>query len=199
MFHDIPEPISLAMSALEERDAADRIDGTPRLDRLRQISPETGPFLALLAASSPPGSWIEIGTSAGYSSLWLALACRERAQILTTFEVLTSKATMATATFASAQVNDVITLVQGDFLDFLDFIDQLDGISFCFLDAEKELYGRCYETVVPRLVPGGLLVADNAINHQAILQPMIDAALVDPRVDSLVVPIGTGELVCRKR
>jgi caffeoyl-CoA O-methyltransferase len=115
MFHDIPELISLAMSALEERDAADRIDGTPRLDRLRQIPPQTGRFLALLAASSPRGSWIEIGTSAGYSSLWLALACRERAQILTTFENLASKTTMATATFASAQVNDVITLVQGDF------------------------------------------------------------------------------------
>lgn len=196
MFHDIPELISLAMSALEERDAADRIDGTPRLDRLRQISPETGPFLALLAASSPPGSWIEIGTSAGYSSLWLALACRERSQVLTTFEVLISKTKMATATFASAQVNDVVTLVPGD---FLDFIDQLDGISFCFLDAEKEIYGHCYETIVPRLVPGGLLVADNVISHQVELQPMIDAALVDPRVDAVVVPIGKGELVCRKR
>jgi len=196
MFHGIPEPISMAMSALEERDTADRIDGTPRLDRLRQIPSEVGRFVALLAASSPPGSWIEIGTSAGYSSLWLALACRERAQVLTTFEVLASKATMATATFASAQVNDVVTLVPGD---FLDFIDQLDGISFCFLDAEKEIYGHCYEAVVARLVPGGLLVADNAINHRAILQPMIDAALVDPRVDSLVVPIGTGEQVCRKR
>ena len=196
MFHDIPEPISLAMRALEDRDAVDRVDGTPQLDRLRQIPPETGRFLALLAATSPLGSWIEVGTSAGYSSLWLALACRERAQILTTFEVLASKSTMATATFATAQVNDVITLVQGD---FLDFIDQLDGISFCFLDAEKDVYGRCYETVVPRLVPGGLLLADNVISHQVELQPMIDAALVDPRVDALVVPIGKGELVCRKR
>ena len=45
----------------------------------------------------------------------------------------------------------------------------------------------------------GLLVADNAISRQADLQPMLDAALSDPRVDALVVPIGTGELVCRKR
>jgi predicted O-methyltransferase YrrM len=196
MFHDIPESVSMAMRALEERDAIDRVDGTARLDRLRQIPPETGHFIALLAASSPPGSWIEIGTSAGYSSLWLALACRERAQVLTTFEVLETKVAMASATFASAQVNDVITCVHGD---FLDFVDRLDAISFCFLDAEKEVYGRCYEEVVPRLVKGGLLVADNAINHQLTLQPMIDAALLDPRVDALVVPIGKGELVCRKR
>jgi predicted O-methyltransferase YrrM len=196
MFHDIPDSISLAMRALEDRDAIDRVDGTAQLDRLRQIPPETGRFIALLAASSPPGSWVEIGTSAGYSSLWLALACRERAQILTTFEILETKATMASATFASAQVNDVITLVHGD---FLDFVDQLGDISFCFLDAEKNIYGQCYETVVPRLVPGGLLVADNAINHLVTLAPMIDAALVDARVDALVVPVGKGALVCRKR
>jgi predicted O-methyltransferase YrrM len=196
MFHDIPDSMSLAMRALEDRDAIDRVDGTAQLDRLRQIPPETGRFIALLAASSPPGSWVEIGTSAGYSSLWLALACRERAQILTTFEVLETKATMASATFASAQVNDVITLVHGD---FLDFVGQLGDISFCFLDAEKNIYGQCYEAVVPRLVPGGLLVADNAINHLVTLAPMIDAALVDPRVDALVVPVGKGELVCRKR
>ena len=48
------------------------------------------------------------------------------------------------------------------------------------------------------MVPGALLVADNAISRQADLQPMIDAALSDPRVDALVVPIDTGELVCRK-
>jgi caffeoyl-CoA O-methyltransferase len=42
-------------------------------------------------------------------------------------------------------------------------------------------------------------VADNVISHQVELQPMIDAALVDPRVDAVVVPIGKGELVCRKR
>ena len=53
--------------------------------------------------------------------------------------------------------------------------------------------------VIPRLVPGGLLIADNAINHAATLQPMLNRALADNRVDALVVPIGKGELVCRKR
>jgi caffeoyl-CoA O-methyltransferase len=103
---------------------------------------------------------------------------------------------MAAQTIAAAGVNDVITLVEGD---FLDHVDRLGDIGFCFLDAEKEIYGSCYEAIVPRLVPGALLVADNAISRQADLQPVIDAALSDPRVDALVVPIGTGELVCRKR
>lgn len=67
MFHDIPGAVLARMQELEAIDAHDREDGTPRLKRLRQIPPETGRFIALLAASSPSGRWIEIGTSAGYS------------------------------------------------------------------------------------------------------------------------------------
>jgi len=196
MFHEISVPILREMADLEARDSVDRADGTPRLDRLRQIPPETGRFLAILAASAPEGAWLEIGTSAGYSALWLALACGERGRVLTTFEVMPSKVAMAAETFAAAGVSDVVNLVEGDFLDHADAVGE---VAFCFLDAEKEVYGSCYDAIVPRLVSGGLLVADNAINHQATLQPMIDAALLDSRIDALVVPIGKGELVCRKR
>ena len=195
MFHPIPERIQARMRELEMIDRRDRDDGTPRLERLRQIPPETGRFLALLAASAPDGEVIEIGTSAGYSTLWLALACREMGRHLTTFEVLPAKIALATATFAQAGVTDVVTLIPGDAREHLAALDQ---IGFCFLDAEKEVYADCYEAVVPRLVRGGLLVADNAINHRAVLQPTLDRALTDPLVDALIVPIGTGVLVCRK-
>ncbi|UCD76626.1 MAG: hypothetical protein JSV91_06815 [Phycisphaerales bacterium] len=50
-------------------DARDRTDGTPRLQRLRQILPETARFIVLMAAAAPAGRFIEIGTGAGYSSL----------------------------------------------------------------------------------------------------------------------------------
>jgi predicted O-methyltransferase YrrM len=196
VFSDISEPMLERMRELEAIDAVDREDGTPRLERLRQVPPETGRFLALLAASSPPGEWVEIGASAGYSAMWIALACRERGQTLRTFEILASKATKARQTIELAGIGDVVTLVEGD---FLAEVRGLGDIGFCFLDAEKEIYGRCYDEVVPKLVPGGLLVADNAINHREVLQPMLDAALADPRVDALVVPIGKGELVCRRR
>ena len=66
------------------------------------------------------------------------------------------------------------------------------------LDAEKEVYSDCYELIVPRLVKGGLLVADNATSHGEALAPMLQHALNDERVDALIVPIGKGELVCRK-
>ena len=195
MFHAIPASITERMRELKEIDSRDRADGTPMLKRLRQIPPEVGRFIALLAASAPKGNWIEIGTSAGYSTLWLALACRAVGARLVTFEILPEKAEMARQTFAAAGVGDVVELIHGDALKHLD---HYQDIAFCFLDAEKEVYEKCYEMVTPRLVPGGILVADNAISHEASLQPMVDRALADGRMDALVVPIGNGELVCRK-
>jgi predicted O-methyltransferase YrrM len=195
MFRDIPEALTLRMAELEETDIRDRVDGTQHLRRLRQIPPDTGRFLALLAASAPDGDWIEIGTSAGYSTMWLSLACRARGRVLTTYEILEEKAQLAIQTIATAMIGDVVRLVHGD---FLAHADSLKSVGFCFLDAEKDIYDRCYEAVVPHLVPGGLLIADNALSHGADLQPMINKAMADERVDALVVPIGTGELICRR-
>jgi caffeoyl-CoA O-methyltransferase len=109
MFNEIPNTIIERMHELEQRDEQDRDDGTPRLERLRQVPPETGKFIALWAAAAPTGAIIEIGTSAGYSTLWLALACRATGCTLTTFEILPEKARLARETFerASARRGDV--------------------------------------------------------------------------------------------
>lgn len=196
MFHSIPPAMLERMKYLEARDAQDRDDGTPRMQRLRQIPPETGKFLALLAAGAPEGDIIEVGTSAGYSTLWLALAAQTTGRRVTTFEILPEKVELARETFRFAGVENIVELVADDARKHIETFNQ---IAFCFLDAEKEIYGEIYELVVPRLVKGGLLVADNAINHREALQPMLDRALSDVRVDALIVPIGKGELVCRKQ
>ena len=195
MLHRIAEPIKRRMRTLEKIDAQDRQDGTPHLQRMRQIPAETGKFIALLAATAPEGKLIEIGTSAGYSTLWLALAGRELGRKITTFEILDEKVRMAEETFRLAGVEDTVELIAGDVLDYLA---DVQDIAFCFLDAEKEIYGACYEAVVPNMVRGGLLVADNALSHRAFLQPMIERSLADERIDALLVPIGTGALLCRK-
>jgi caffeoyl-CoA O-methyltransferase len=195
MFHSIRPSVLERMEFLEQIDAQDRVDGTPRADRLRQIPSETGKFLALLAASVPAGTYLEIGTSAGYSALWINLASELLGRSLHTFEVMPEKAQLARQTFQAAGVEKTVALVEGD---ARQHISRFDNISFCFLDAEKEIYDECYESLIPRLVRGGLLIADNAINHREILKPLLDRALSDERVDSLIVPIGKGELVCRK-
>jgi predicted O-methyltransferase YrrM len=184
------------MKYLEEIDKCDRVDGTPRLKRLRQIPEETGKFLALLLANSPQGDVLEIGTSAGYSTLWLTLACRETGRKITTFEILEEKASIAKETFRAGFVENVVELINGD---VMDYIQNYKSISFCFLDAEKDIYSNCYDNVIPNMVKGGIFVADNAISHAESLSPFIDRVLNDERVDAMVVPIGKGELVCRKK
>lgn len=195
MFTDIAPAISKRMTFLEEKDRVDRKDGTSHWHRLRQITPDTGRFIALMAASTPKGNWIEIGTSAGYSALWISLACRQLSNTLTTYEIFPPKVEQARETFSVAGVEDVIHLVEED---ALKGFDEINDVSFCFLDAEKDVYLRCYELVIPKMVSGGILIADNATTHKEDLSMMIDRALTDERVDAMVVPVGKGELVCRK-
>ncbi len=196
MFHNIPDSIAQRMKWLEDLNDRLKQEGRSAAERLRQIPPDTGRFIALMACSAPAGNWLEIGTSAGYSTLWLALACVEAGATVTTFEVLEEKAKMAGETFKLTGTEAVVNLVAGDAREHLG---ECRDVAFCFLDAEKDVYRDCYELVVPNMVKGGILVADNAISHKSILQPMIDRVLTDERVDSLVLPIGRGELVCRKR
>jgi len=195
MFHNLSEEVRNRMQYLEEIDSRDRSDGTSRLQRLRQIPPETGKFLSILAASAPEGKYIEIGTSAGHSALWIGLTCKLIGNKLTTFEILKEKIDLAKETFRETNMEKFIELIEGD---ARDYIEKYDHISFCFLDAEKEIYQDCYDLVIPNLVKGGIFVADNAINHYETLKPMINKALSDKRVDALIVPIGKGELFCRK-
>lgn len=195
MFHTIPEPMMQRMRYLERIDEQDRQDGTPQTDRLRQIPPVTGRFLALLAASTPPGEIIEVGTSVGYSTMWLSLAGRTKGSKITAFELLDKKSELAAETFALAEIDDIVHFVHGDARDTLG---DVDDIAFCFLDAEKEIYQECYDLAVPNLVSGGLLLADNVISHARSLESFVKNAAADERVDAVVVPIGKGLLLCRK-
>jgi caffeoyl-CoA O-methyltransferase len=195
MFHNMSKPLLELMANLEAIDARDRLDGTPTPQRMRQVPPETGKFLALLAANAPQGTMLEIGTSAGYSSLWLALACREKGNRLKTFEVLEAKVQLARENLHLTGMQDFVQVVQGDARQYLS---QYPQVAFCFLDAEKYLYQECYDLVVPNLVQGGILCADNVISHKVELADFLEHSIADERVDALVVPIGKGVLVCRK-
>ncbi len=195
MFHHIPPRIKQRMLELEQIDARDRQDGTPRQQRLRQIPPESGRFIAILCAGAPPGTVLEVGTSAGYSSLWLSLACLQRGDRLFTFERLEDKAELARQTFQEAGLTSQIELINGDARSLLGNYTE---IAFCFLDAEKEHYPGIYDLVVPSLVSGGLLVADNMLSHAEALRPFREQAENDARVDALVVGVGKGLLLCRK-
>lgn len=194
-FAEFSKPILDRMAYLEQRDARDRQDGTTNLKRLRQVPAQSGMLLALLAASAPRGQLVEIGTSGGYSALWLTQACRQRGDKLVTYELLPDKAELARETFAKAKVEDLVDFVHGDARSKLK---ECEEIAFCFLDAEKEMYTEVYELVAPRLLPGGILVADNVISHQSDLAAFVDTARNDKSMDTIILPVGLGLLVCTK-
>ncbi len=197
MFHNIPKPVLDRMKELEEIDTRDRQDGTPHIKRLNQVPPEAGKVLAFLAASVPDqGAWLEIGTSAGYSSLWLSLAARQKGKTLYTFELLPEKAALARESFKKAKVEDVIELKNGDARGHVgDFAE----VAFCFIDCEKEMFSEIYERVGPNLVRDGLMIAANVSIYLEDLSEFIAQVEADTSLDTVLLPVGKGLLVSRKR
>jgi caffeoyl-CoA O-methyltransferase len=195
VFHRIPARIKKRMVHLERLDARHRRIRVRHFDRLRQVPPATGKFLAMMAATAPDGAVIEIGTSGGYSGMWLSLACRATGRELTTFEIDDLKFTLAAETFSAAGITDIVAQVKGDAREHLS---KYKEVGFCFLDAEKRYYQDCFDLVVPNLVKGGLLIADNIISHQEVLGRMVRRTMKDSRVDTMIIPLGSGLLFCRK-
>ena len=192
----VADRVRAAMASLEERDTRDRVDGTPQARRLRAISPEVGRFLQTLVVGTGARTIVEVGTSGGYSTLWLATGAARTGGRVVTFEIDPAKVELARTTFATAGVGDVVEQRQGDGAAGLS---ELEGaVDLVFLDSEKDDYLRVLEPAIVALRIGGLLVADNLISHEADLTPFREAALADPRLSGLVVPIGRGELLAAR-
>lgn len=188
----IDETAQAVMARLEAQDAGERERGAPRSERLRQISPEVGRFLHTVALARRPRTIVEIGTSGGYSTIWLSLAARTAGASVTTLELDPKKVAAATANLRAAGLDGVATVIEGDAAAYLRA--QREPVDFFFLDAEKEDYLGYLELIVPLLAPAGVLVADNLLSHANDLAAFRERALGDERLSGLVVPIGRGEL-----
>ena len=189
----IDDIAAAVLRRLEERDALERERGVSRHERLRQVTPEVGRFLHTLVLAVKPRSIVEIGTSGGYSTIWLATAARAIGASLVTVEIDPAKVRTAQESLRDAGLADGVSVVQGDAFAYLR--QRREPIDFAFLDAEKEDYLAFYELLVPLLPPGGLLVADNLTSHADALAPFRERALSDARLSAVVVPIGRGELL----
>jgi caffeoyl-CoA O-methyltransferase len=188
VFHDISANMRQVMRELEEQTERDQ-------PALRSVSADVGRCLALLAMSAPQGAFLELGSSGGYSSLWLSLAARARGVTLTTVELDEKKVAMARENIARAGAGDSVQAVHGD---ALDYVTRFEEIAFCFSDLQPPEYNaKVYEKVVPRLVPGGLLVIDN-VTSPRVQTEILNRAEKDPRVDSVLLPFPKGDLICRK-
>jgi len=141
------------------------LDVLARLDGQRggmaNVPVVDGRTLRLLVGLVGAKRVVEIGTSNGYSTLWLALGLLSTGGKVTTFELDAAKVKLATKHFVEAGVTKVVTVVQGD---AHKKVAQVKGpIDLLFLDADKAGYLDYLEKLLPKVRAGGVIVAHNMV------------------------------------
>lgn len=171
------------------------------MDRERRgmmnVPVEDGRLLRLLAEGIGTKHVVEIGTSNGYSAIWLCLALRTTGGKLTTFEIDKGRADLARKNFQRAGVEKLTTLVFGDAHKKVS--DITDPIDMLFLDADKEGYIDYLTKLLPKIRPGGLIVAHNMNQRQADPK-FVKGITTNPDLETLFLHMqGAGVSVTMKK
>ena len=174
-----------------------------------QIPGDQGAWLTATVAAMGARFAVEIGTFTGHSSICIArgLAPGGALHCLDHSEAYTA---IARDFWQKAGVEDRITLHLGDALDLLAALPD-EPIDFAFVDADKTGYDAYYDALLPRLRPGGLIAFDNMLWHGDVIDPdnqtddtrairaLNDRLTDDDRVDNVLLTLGDGVHLCRKR
>jgi predicted O-methyltransferase YrrM len=170
---------------------------TQRPRRMLNIKRDTGELLAVLVRATVARRVLEIGTSNGYSTLWLASAAGAIGGTVTTVELSDYKVGLATANFARSGLARYITLHHEDAGRVLQ--RSADGaFDLVFLDSERPEYPGWWPDLKRVLRPGGLLVVDNATSHPAEMAPFVALVAADASFVTSLVPVGNGEFLAVK-
>ena len=145
----------------------------------------TGAFLHMMTRAARPRLILELGTSAGYSTLWMAAACRTYGGRIKTVEYLPQKVEMARRYFARCGAEDVIELVHADIRTVLDNW-QGDAPDLVFMDANKEWQKYYLSRLKEIMRPGGMIITDNAFDAHDISEDYLQ----DLRQDYVTVFAG---------
>jgi predicted O-methyltransferase YrrM len=165
-----------------------------RLERWRNLEPDTARLLALLVRALAPRAALELGTSNGYSTIWLADAVKSVGGMLTSVEIDAQRAERARENLHAAGLEGAVDLRVEDAEAAL--AGSTDGEwKFILLDAERAEYVSYWSDLVRVLAPRGLLVVDNAISHAAELEDFRALVERDARVSEALVPTGAGALL----
>jgi predicted O-methyltransferase YrrM len=178
--------------AATEHDAAQ----ADRLDRYRILEPETAELLALLVKATGARRLLEIGTSIGYSTIWLADAVEAIGGTLYSVEIDPERSAAARANLDRAGLK--AALIVGDARIVLgDSSDE--HWDLIFLDAERPAYAGYWPDVLRSLAPGGLVAVDNVISHAGQVEELLAIMAAEPSVTTAQVPIGAGLQLAVKR
>lgn len=176
-------------------EAAGSVDGrrVTGADRSLAIGPEAGALLNLLVRALAPKRILELGTSNGYSTLWLAEAAREGGGTVVTIEALAHKQAYARAALTKAGLAATVEFHHGDALEILQTLP--GPFDFVLVDLWKDLYVPCLDLFYPKLAPGALIAADNMIHpasHHAEAAAYRRVVRAKPQMQSLLLPVGQG-------
>lgn len=166
-----------------EKNVLGVLDDILARQRYRNVPPNDGRLLRLLAESMNAKTVVEIGTSTGYSGIWFGLALQKTGGKLTTFEIDAQRAATARANFKRAGMAEIVTLVEGDAHENVTRLKE--PIDILFLDADKEGYIDYLNMLLPLIRPGGLIVAHNITPGMADLRYM-EAITANPDLDTIV-------------
>lgn len=162
-----------------------------RLDRLRNLEPETAELLAVLVRATSARRVLEIGTSNGYSTLWLADAAEANGGRVQTLDLDPRRTDAARANLERAGLAGLVALRTAGAAQALTEYDD-HCWDFIFLDAERPEYPAYWANLRRVLAPGGTLAIDNAISHSHELAALHRLLGDDPHLQSALVPTGAG-------
>jgi predicted O-methyltransferase YrrM len=165
-----------------------------RLDRLRNLEPDSARLLALLVRALAPRRLLELGTSNGYSTIWLADAARAVGGSLTSIEIDPHRTAQARENLLRAGLQDMVDLRVDDATSVLA-ASAAGAWDLVFLDAERPAYPGYWPELVRVLAPGGLLAVDNVTSHADELVEFRELVAGDERVTDALAPTGAGVLL----
>jgi predicted O-methyltransferase YrrM len=160
-----------------------------RLRRRRNLEPDTAQLLTMLLRIAAARRVVEIGTSNGYSTIWLAEASRDTGGRVVTVD--TQEWPGARENLHRAGVHDLVDLQLGDGGAYLAGLP--DGsVDLLFLDAERTEYPTWWPHPIRVLRPGGLLAVDNVLSHPDEVAPFLALLTADDQCDAITVAVGKG-------
>lgn len=161
-----------------------------RRQKMLNLEPETARFISVLLRSSKRKHILEIGTSNGYSTLWLAWSAQQTGGKIISIDREQQKHALADANLRQAGLREYVELRCGD---ATELVATLPGPFDCvFFDADRYSAPAQLDLLLPRLVPDVLLLADNVLSHPDEISGYLTAVQALPDFEHMVIPVGKG-------